>query len=95
MEIFIANDQTSLKNKVAIKDHPMFGNRYNIDSLKMAQPEILFLDFEKFDSPGPNGIASFFSNLKSIYWFMGIGFLLLGILFNRYLLNFARQSTNF
>lgn len=95
MEIFIAKDRSSTKNKFAIKDHPMFGPQYNLDSLKMAQPEILFLDFDKFDPPGLKDFGSFFSSFKSIYWFMAIGFVLLGILFNRYLLNFARQSTNY
>ncbi len=96
MEIWVHADKSNHQSKMAIKDHPMFGLQYNLDSLKKAQPGILFLDFDKFDnSKDLNSSVFSWLNMKSWYWFIGLIALFVILLFNRYLMNFARQSTNY
>jgi len=93
--IHVNEDKSEFQIKHALKDHPMFGKSYNRDSLKRAQPHILFLNFDKFENQKQSG-NNFFSGLSFNlwYWFAGILILFGVLLFNRYLMNFAKQSTN-
>lgn len=90
------------RDTMKIKSHPMFKGRYNIDNLRKKHPHIAFVNFEKFEKiqgkktrKEEKDEAGFILDFNHWYWYALLLVALFALLFNRFLLNFARQSTNY
>ncbi|MCC6818993.1 MAG: hypothetical protein IT245_08895 [Bacteroidia bacterium] len=98
--IMVTKSLPQIRDTQFIKNCSLFTPNFKLDSLKQQYPSIAFVNFDKYNvgqthkinSDNDSGFLNYFNHW---YWYALLALLLFVLLFNRFLLNFARQSTNF